>query len=279
VQTASIPAGLGPIRDVELLNGWAFVAGGEFSTIDVTAAAPVRNAVNRAICGDQLSVAVSGGYAFVGLDTCGSGWISVYDVSNPASPRHLHDHSVSGVTGHYFTDLLMSGSDYLIGVSDAPTERDVMVFDRRDPGKLIKVAELSIPDATAFRGKILGSTLYVVGREGRIAAVDLSTPTSPRLIASAFTPGFAHGVDGTGTTVTVAGRGTGIGFFAASAGTINLTGSHVVGGDSWDVALAGSTLYVANDLGLIVVTDVIVATDKTQAWVTEAPSLAGGLAR
>lgn len=274
VQTAAVAAGFGAIRDFELVNGWVYVAGSEFSTMDLRAATPVRNAVNNAMCGDQLAVAVSGGYAFAALDACGGGQIAVYDVSEPATPRHLRDVPAAAVNGHYFTDLLVYG-DYLIGISDAPTGRDVMVFDRRDPDRLAKVAELALADVSAYRGTIVGSTLYLSATDRGVASVDLSLPAAPRLMATAAGRGSSYGLDATGEAVIAADRGTGISFFDGRAGTLRFAGSHTVGGDSWDVALSGSTLFVANELGLMVVSDVAAPPDIDRTLVSVVANGAG----
>src|SRR5699024_1707802 len=87
-------------------------------------------------------------------------------------------------------------------------------------------------------------------------------------ITTAAGRGSSYGLDATGDTVISADRGAGISFFDGPAGMLRFAGGDTVGGDSWDVALSGSTLYVANELGLIVVSDVAAPPDIDRTLVS-----------
>src|SRR5205823_5613553 len=119
------------------------------------------------------------------------------------------------------------------------------------------IGRLQIPQIIGFRGKLVGSTLYVAGREGGVATVNLTNPASPQLVSVLDTPGQAFGIDVSGTTAMVADRSVGVSFLDNATGTLRLTGTQAVGGDAWDVALGGANLYIADESGLAVIENVV----------------------
>ena len=48
------------------------------------------------------------------------------------STRPRETMSVGGGGGHFFTDLIPIGTDYLAGISSAATGRDLIIVDRRE---------------------------------------------------------------------------------------------------------------------------------------------------
>ncbi|HUJ13922.1 MAG TPA: hypothetical protein VL284_09060, partial [Thermoanaerobaculia bacterium] len=261
-------AAQGAIRDVVVQNGWAYIAADHFSTLNLTD--PAATFVNTSeSCGSRNAVVVSAGYAFVADANCNqNGAIYVYDVSNPAAPKFQSSQPVAGVSGHDFTDLELLGSDYLVALSNSATGRDVMVIDRRDVNALKKVGELSIASLAAFRGKVVGGRLYVAGADGGAAIVDLSVPASPQLLWSGGTPGIARGIDVVGTTFAVA-DGDEVAFYDASVPTApRFLGAQPAGGTAWDLAFDGTSLFIANDLGLATIERVYAPPQITPSLIT-----------
>jgi hypothetical protein len=252
-RTLTLSAMQGSIRDVAIQSGWAFIVGDRFATVNLADqnAAPIYT---DDPCGRENAVALSGGYAFTAeVDCSNNGTIFVYDVSNPAAPRLVSTQSVAGVSGHAFTDLLALGTDYLVGISNSTTGRDVMIFDRRDVNSLRKVGELSIAGCDAFRGRIVGNLLYIAGGDAGVAIVDLSNPASPQLRWSGNTAGIARGIDVAGNIAAVA-DGDAIAFYdAADPASVHFLGSQSLAGVVWDVAFTGSSVVAATDLGLTIV--------------------------
>ncbi|HSP14146.1 MAG TPA: Ig-like domain-containing protein [Thermoanaerobaculia bacterium] len=259
------------VRDLELINGWAYVVGDRFGTIDLRSGTSTIN-LPCDTSGVENAVAVSGGYAFTAENSGNTdGRIYVYDVSNPAAPRCLSEQQPllgQSMTNTMYTDLIAWGSNYLVAISDGLSGWDVVVIDRRDVNAMKMVGRLQIPQITGLRGRIVGSTLYVAGEEGGVATVDLSTPSAPRLVSILDTPGQAFGIDVSGPAVMVADRSLGVTFLDNSAGTMRQVGTQAVAGEAWDVALAGTSLYIANDLGLAVLQNVAVAPDIVPSLIT-----------
>ncbi|HXI13364.1 MAG TPA: carboxypeptidase regulatory-like domain-containing protein, partial [Thermoanaerobaculia bacterium] len=225
VQRRTVAVGKGAIRDVAAANGYAFVAANTLSSVSLTdPAGTVASASDQN--GTEVSLVVAGGYAFTGADWYDEGWLRVYDVSVPASPRYLREHRpIYGLT---YRGLVAMGNEYLIGLTTnvvGGLERDVVVIDRRDVSNLVRVSDLAIPGFRPIRGKTIGSMLYVGGEDGGLAIVDLTNPRAPQLVKVIKTPGSAHGVDLAGTVVAVADGGSGVSFVDAASGAgAQLTG-------------------------------------------------------
>jgi hypothetical protein len=183
--------GFSGIKDVEVIGGTAYVGGDQFGTVDLRS--PTSTATVLALpYGSAPSVAVAGGYAYVADSYIADGRLFIYDVTSPASPRYLGASVPGGLAGTVYSDLIPYGS-YLVGISNDAAGRDVVILDRRAPTALKKVAELTIPQITGFRGRISGSMLYVAGQEGGVASVDLSNVAAPMLRLVVDTPGQAYG--------------------------------------------------------------------------------------
>src|SRR6185369_16801272 len=193
------------ILDVELQNGTAYVGGDWFGTLDLNN--PNSSFVSGGDAnGRDFSVAVVGGYAYTSeVDYANDGRINIYDVSNPQAPRYLR--MTPSFARHYFTDLLAYGSDYLVGLSYHGDNVDVVMIDHRNVNNLVKVSELSVPNVTAFRGRIVGTQLYFGGISGGAAIVDISNPASMSVLATTATLTNSRGADVTGSTMAVANAG------------------------------------------------------------------------
>ena len=247
------------VLNAQIVNGWAYVVGERFGTINLNDPSSTINLVSNDPSGNEYGLAISGNYAFTGeTDWAYDGRINVYDISDPALPRLIRQ-SPSGLTAAqgFFNDLIPYGADYLVGLSTGSSNVDVWVIDRRNVNNLFKVGQLSIANVVAFRGRIVGTKLYLGGYNGGSAIVDLSTPTSPTLVSSVTSTTIARGVDIAGSTLAVANGGLGVAFYDVSSNTFNAAGTQPTGGVAWDCAFNGANLYVANDLGLVVIQNVV----------------------
>ncbi|MGZ8829304.1 MAG: hypothetical protein ACXW2Q_02890, partial [Thermoanaerobaculia bacterium] len=250
---------LGGIRDIELANGWAYVVGGGFTTVDLNSPDLTVHQPNFQL-GQQQSIALAGGYAFVAPGYEAAGTVYVYDVTSPASPRFLTQFDTAPDESIVFNDLLMFGPDYLVGIGNGSTGPVVHVIDRRDVNNLHSIGKLSTGAIAGFRGKIVGSTLYVAGVAGGLAVVDLSIPSAPRLVSTTPTAGLAYGVDSSGTTILVADKSAGVSLFDTSTGSPHLLGTFsLANSNAWDVVLNGTTAYIANELSLGIIDNVAAA--------------------
>src|SRR5207253_2914513 len=168
----------GSIRDIAVQNGMAYIVADRFATLNL--ADPNSTPISPSDpCGKENAVVISGGYAFTSETECSNnGTILIYDISNPAAPVLLGPQAVGGIAGHVFTDLLAFGTDYLVGISNSSSARDVMVIDRHDVNALRKVGELQVTGIDSFRGKIVGNLVYLAGGDSGVAIVDVANPAS-----------------------------------------------------------------------------------------------------
>jgi hypothetical protein len=242
----TVSAGSSVIYDVKVSNGWAYVASYDFCTINLLDVNSQKNCVSAD--GGELAVAPAGKYVFASKNGL-AGNIRVYDVTNPAAPALFTESSTLSGVDYY--DLLTYGNDYLIGISPY-SPHDVVVIDRRDLNHLVKVAEVDVPGFSGFRGKIVGSTLYVSGNGAGMAIIDLTNPLAPQVKSMTDDGAFRHGVTATGTTVVTADGARGVTFFDATnpASPVKI-GTQPVSGVAWDALLFGDVLYVANENGLV----------------------------
>lgn len=265
----TLTANQGPIRDVTIAGGTAYTVASRLAAIDLADpnASPIY--ANFDPAASEQAVVVAGGYAFTAEVGGGqNGTIHVYDVTSPLPPRYLRSQSVMSGLAHDFTDLLALGTDYLIGISNSASGRDVTIIDRRDVNNLVKVSELAIPEVAAFRGRLLGDMLYVTGGSG-VAAIDVKNPLAPVKVWSGVTPNGSRGLDLAGNMVALATGGTGVSFFdATSPASTSLLGTQTTGGVAWDLAFSGSSLFVANDQGLVVIDPVAAPPHVTVSSVT-----------
>ncbi len=253
-----LATGLGALRDVVVSNGWAYIGGDRFGTLDVTdPAATVKMTGDP--CGRDNAVTVFGGYAFTAeLDCAHDGRVNIYDVSSPSTPRYIRSEGVAGFGGYYFTDLHTLGNDYLVGISPLKpggVGRDVMVIDRRDLSDLKKVSELDVPGFDAFRGVLVDSLLYLVSTNtSKYVVVDLANPAAPVVRGSVSIPAAAAGTAIIGRDAFAAGTSSGlVNLDILDPAAPLLTGTTAIGGNAYDVSVAGAYAYVANEIGVALV--------------------------
>jgi hypothetical protein len=248
----------GPINNVGLHRGWAVIAANELILLDL--GNPNSSPIYLPDQGYyEYDVLVAGGYAFTSTNNGNDARIRIYDISRPDAPRYVREQSM-GIAGLTFSGVTALGSNYLIGISSAApngTGHDVVVIDRSNVHSLVKVADLDIPGFSAFRGKVVGSTLYLAGTTGGMAIVDVSDPSSPSLVKIMTTGGSPHGVDGTGSLLAIADGGSGVTFAdIANPANVKLIGTQRVGGHAWSLVFNRGNIYVANDQGLVVIRNV-----------------------
>jgi len=248
----AVPGGSSVTYDMEIHNGWAYIASFDFCTLNLADPNGQKNCLG--LGGGEIAVTVSGNYAFATRNG-GAGNIRIYDVTNPASPRLLREQGMFG--GVDFWHISQLGTDYLVAVAPQGTGKDLFVIDRRDVNNLVLVSSIDIPNFTPFRGRLYGNLLYLSGNGSKSAIVDLSNPASP-VVKSVFdTGGIAHGIDVAGMTAVVADGTPGVHFADISNTTAPVTlGLQPVGGNAWDALFTGGVLYVANEQGIVIVKDV-----------------------
>jgi hypothetical protein len=259
------------VLDVKAVNGWAYVAGDRFGTINLSDPNATINLTGDP-CGRDYSIALSGGYAFTGEVDCNNdGRINIYDVSNPAAPRYLRQQGIAGFGGYSFTHLYALGTDYLVGVSHWGPGRDVMVIDHRNVNNLIKVSELQVPNISAFRAKLVGSKLYFVSFDAaQMVVVDLSNPAVPVVQSTLTLPAGGTGIDIVGNDTFIADLGAGLVTARRSRRRSRSRSNAFIDGISCDGSFTTSLAAASGDAITLTATDSSIRT----ATCRSAPTLA-----
>ncbi|MDQ6799844.1 MAG: Ig-like domain-containing protein, partial [Acidobacteriota bacterium] len=273
----TVATSIGAIRDVVVQNGWAYIVGDRFVTVNLDVANASPNATSDP-CGHENAVAISGGYAFTADADCASnGTIYVYDVTNPAAPRLLNGQAIGGLTAHNFTDLQVLGTDYLIGISPSASGRDVVIIDKRDVNALKKVSELQIANFDGFRGVVNGTKLYVVSQTAQqLVVVDLQNAAAPAIAGTLQLSAAAGGAAVIDKDLLIADGGAGLLSSSADSALLSINGSVATGGNAFDVAVFGNTAYVANGTGIAIVSvGVAPAIDRSRISVAATGTVTG----
>jgi hypothetical protein len=268
----------GSIKDVVVRNGWAYIGADRLVTLNLTnpAATPIAPSGGDAAGADQ-AIELSGGYAFTAETAWfNDGRIHVYDVSAPAAPKYLGEHSTG--SGVIFTGLTSVGHDYLIGISPYKTSNgtvghDVVVIDRRDIFKLKKVVELDIPNFDGVHGRVLGDRLYVAGVSGGVAVVDVANPAAPVYVTTLSSPAAARSIDIAGSVLAVANGTNGVAFVdVTTPAAPSLLGAHATPGHAWEAVLSRGAMYVVTDTGVTAVANVAVPPMLNESLLTVSPA-------
>jgi len=259
VYKRTITLGNGAVNDVTISNGFAYIAANDVWGLDLSS--PTSTQFTFGDPGNfETALLASGGYLFTATPHFNDGRIRIYDISNPTTPRFLRDQSNIGSMQFY--GLAAVGDNYLAAFSsDRPggVGHDLVIFDKSNVYSMVKVADIDIGGASfnAFRGKVVGTTLYLAGTTGGLAVVDVSNPKSPVVKTIMATAGVPFGTGGSGNLVAVADGGAGVTFLdATDIAAPQIIGTQPVGGTAWSLALNRGNIYVANEQGLAVIRNV-----------------------
>ncbi len=259
----------GAINNVAIHDGWAVVVANDLVLLDLSNPSSVP--LYLPDYGNvETDLAISGGYAFTATPHYGDARIRIYDVSRPYSPRYVREQFIGLSLG--FNGLVPVGTNYLVAMSESRpggVGHDVVVLDRTNVYNLVKVFDLDIPNFDAFRGKVVGNTLYVAGRGGGLAILDVTDPRTPVLLKVMATAGSTNGVDGYGSLLAVADGGSGVSFLdITTPSAAQLFGTQPIGGNAYSVAFNRGHLYVVNEQGLVVIRDFGAAPNVAPSLVT-----------
>jgi len=244
----------GQAYDVEIVNGWAICAGWDFCTINLSDPNAGRQCIDPG--SGELGVAVGGNFAFTSGAT-NLGAIRVFNITNPGAPQYLGNQNFLQSNANFY-DLVAYGTDYLFALSPDTSSNgqghDLVVFDRRNPTALVKLADIDIPNFSAFRGRVYGTTLYIAtaGSSTKMAIVDISNPASPVVKSVVDAGGLTRGVSQHGTRAVTADGSIGVSFFDVTTPTAPLLlGHQFIGGQVWDVLVNGNTIYAATEQNVV----------------------------
>lgn len=203
---------------------------------------PQRESVRSMPALGAYDLAMTGHTAFVPYN---NGY-QILDVSNPSSTTLLADNKRSTPLIK-FSDVASTGSLACLFCYNQLT-----TLDLKNPANPRPLGSLSLP----YSGTITPKRMALTGSLGLIAAgslgvqvIDLSRPTTPTLLTSYKTPGYAYQVAAEGSQAYVA-DGSLLILDVSDPTSFTLRRQVAEAGDARCVALAGGRAYVANATGL-----------------------------
>lgn len=213
VSFVSVP---GFANNVDVAGSYAYVAAGSagLQVVDVASRASPRIAGSLALAGNANDVVVAGNVAYVAGGTAG---LHLVDVSNPLAPallgtlgglgnaqdvvvRGTRAYVAGGASGLSIVDVSNPRSPVRIGGLATSNARGVDATGNLAAvadGSSLRAIDVTTPTSPVLRGTLAlsdardvvldGAVAYVADFSGSLRIVDLSTPATPRLLASTST--------------------------------------------------------------------------------------------
>ncbi|GAB4423241.1 MAG: hypothetical protein OHK0015_00610 [Chloroflexi bacterium OHK40] len=260
----------GPVHDVALSGGLAYVAAGPAGLVVVDVRNPAAPRLLGTLRAGEIaaSVAVAGGRAVLGTTGAGAG-LSVIDVADPTRPRLIGRAATYGSPA----DLVVAGSSaYVAGGLFGGLE----IFDLSDPAAPVSRARLALPGA-AVGLALSGSRALVAGDRCGLQVVDLSDPALPRLLGAVDTGGAARAVQAAGGLAYVA-AGSEVRAYTLGSGLPALRDGASLGGAVGTLAVSGTTAYAATERELFLLNLAAARLDPAFAGASLGAARAVGLA-
>lgn len=233
----------GQVSEVALRRDEALLAAGDsgLQIIDIRDDAdPQLLAVLKSVA-PALSVASSGKIAYVAAGKAG---VQIVDLTDPRHPRRLG--KLADLTAAY----KLSCDETLLIVA---TATEGWIYDIRQPEQPRRLAALPVPAGSNTVMTRQGETLYWAtksSQESRLYALDLSHPTSPRLLSSIPLSGIPNGISSSEQQLAVALGSSGTQIFSLDAGPRFAAGTTITAKSRTRYALPlGSDLWVADGGG------------------------------
>jgi hypothetical protein len=167
----------------------AYMASSQFGLVSVDISSRSHpqplGAANPPFYGD--SVAFSGSLAVVGSGTAG---LHIVDITQPSAP--ITKGSIAGT----IRSVAISGSyAYALQVVPGnPSHTDLIVISLANPSSPSITGRVNVTASTQGDIKVVGSLVYVAAGNAGLKIVDVSSPSSPRILGSLATAGNAYGL-------------------------------------------------------------------------------------
>jgi hypothetical protein len=239
------------IQDFVVANGVAYVAAGDFLTVDLATTAVHRVTGHG---GALRAVAISGNYAFAGGARAGSATdapLQIYDITNPAAPAFVREQVI--VAGEEVWGIRALDARYLAFFTDG-SDGFLRIVDRQNINTLAPAASLS--SIYVAGGVVSGNTFYVYGDYSGVTAIDITDRTHPAIVGSVDTQFGASSIAISGTNeLAVADGVAGVTFIdAADRTALHIKGTQQLPGAPADLVAVGKTIYVASEFELDAIT-------------------------
>ncbi|MEW6617314.1 MAG: hypothetical protein AB1333_02750 [Patescibacteria group bacterium] len=194
ISTPSLPSLAGSLtlpgtpNNIFVLGNYAYVTNNdnaqELQIIDISnpVSPSVVGTYNAPGNGNGVGIYVVGSTAYLGRDTGGGDTFIVIDVSNPGTPSLIGSLSL----GQTEYEIVISGNYAYLASGDNAQELEII--DISVPSAPVNLSGLNFAGNTNATTIALASSTLLVGQGSSLRIVDISTPTSPLLVAS-FTGG------------------------------------------------------------------------------------------
>lgn len=168
-------------------------------------------------------------------------WFSglhLYDISEPAAPRHLGVHHTPGSP----KGVVVRGDYAYVGDDD----HGLQVVDISNPKRPRKVSEVATP-GLAYSMKLSGDYLYLADHRGGFHIISVADVAHPAIVGSAQTAGKAWAVEVVDGIAYVAADNAGLLVFDVSdPSQPKQIAAHALGGAAEDVVIRDRLAYVAS---------------------------------
>ena len=168
-------------------------------------------------------------------------WFSglhLYDISEPASPRHLAAYHTQGSP----KGVLVHGNYAYV----ADDDHGVQILDVSNPERPHKISEVATP-GLAYTMKLAGDNLYLADHRGGLHIISVADIAHPAIIGSAPTAGKAWSVEVAGGMAYVAADNAGLLVFDVSdPQQPRQIAAYDVGGAAEEVVVRDHLAYVAS---------------------------------
>ncbi len=173
-------------------------------------------------------------------------WFSglhLYDISEPASPRHLAAYHTQGSS----KGVLVHGDHAFV----ADDDHGVQILDISNPRQPRKISEVATP-GLAYTMRLAGNYLYLADHRGGFHIISVADIAHPAIIGSAPTAGKAWGLEVAGDMVYVAADDAGLLVFDVSDPQHpTQIAAHDIGGAAEDIVIRDHLAYITSfDNGL-----------------------------
>ena len=239
----------GIATDVQVVGNLAYVATyGGMVVLDISNPAIPHRVGGYSSVNSAASIAVSGGYAFLGTE---NGNLEILDIRNPANPVRAGGYATP--PGEFkFGGIALASEHAYLAAGDA----GLLAIDVRDPGNPRRVRSYStVTRATDVY--LQGNLAYVVsGYGGGLEIIQASAPTNMQRVGFYQTNRNCYGVQVAGDYAYVTGDSDLLVFDISNSASPQIVGSY----DSTDIGLgicvAGHYAYLATSYAGLQVIDI-----------------------
>jgi hypothetical protein len=200
-------------------------------------------------------VIVQGGYGYLGVGGAG---LEIVDLSDPVAPVYAGSVDPWGTV----YSLAVQGDWAYLGAYVSSGNYDVQIIDVSDPTSPLERYALDMP-SLPLGMDAEGDYLYVATNQQGLQVLDISDPLSATIVASLDLGGDLSGTLVQGGLAVICVDDDGVNFYngvhfvdVSDPTSPQLISTLYTPGVSWQVALSGDLMYIADDTGGLQIADI-----------------------